>query len=253
MNENGVDLSIIEKELKKGLPIFFYTMPNFQNPTGVTTTQAHREKLLTLFEQHSIPIIEDAFEEEMKYFGKVPLPIKSMDMNRIVIYIGSFSKVLFPGIRKGWITADVECIKRLAAIKRFSDLTTPLPDQAALAEFCKQGYYELHIKKIHKIYRKRMQAAVLSLSQKIRNKNVSWKEPNGGYTIWIQLHNTRKSYSDINEILLSNKIRFALGKDFFPYKTDTIFLRLAIASLNEEEIIEGINRFGKSLKEIYKS
>ena len=63
-------------------------MPNFHNPTGVTTVQEHREKLIALFEKYSIPIIEDAFEEEMKYFGKVSLPIKSMDINQIVIYVG---------------------------------------------------------------------------------------------------------------------------------------------------------------------
>jgi len=93
MKKDGADLSIIEKEFAKGLPIFFYTMPNFHNPTGVTTYQEHREKLIALFEKYNVPIIEDAFEEEMKYFGKVPLPIKSMDINQIVIYVGSFSKI----------------------------------------------------------------------------------------------------------------------------------------------------------------
>ncbi len=253
MKDDGVDIDTIEREFEKGLPIFLYTMPNFQNPTGITTSQAHREKLLALFEKHRIPIIEDAFEEEMKYFGKVPLPIKSMDTGGVVIYIGSFSKVLFPGIRKGWITADTECIKKLAAIKRFSDLTSALPEQAALAEFCRQGHYELHIKKIHKIYRRRMMAAVNALSEKVKNKNIIWNEPNGGYTIWMRLANTKKSYIEINEMLLENKVRFALGKDFFHENSKKIYLRLAIASLNEEEIVEGIERFSAALKEIYKN
>jgi DNA-binding transcriptional MocR family regulator len=251
MREDGVDLKIIEQELKKGKPIFFYTMPNFHNPTGITTSQKHRENLLALFESYGVPIIEDAFEEEMKYFGKVPLPIKSMDNNRIVIYVGSFSKILFPGIRLGWITADNEIIKRLASIKRFSDLTSALPEQAALAEFCAQGYYELQIKKIHKIYRKRMAAAVNVLSQRIQNKNVTWNQPNGGFTIWITLDNCHKNYSEVNNILLDSNVRFALGKDFFPHNEKNIFLRLSIASLNEDEITEGINRFAKSLNRIY--
>jgi len=253
MLEDGVDLDVIEEEFKKGLPIFFYTMPNFHNPTGVTTNQEHREKLIALFEKYGIPIIEDAFEEEMKYFGKVPLPIKSMDINQIVIYIGSFSKILFPGIRIGWIAADKECISRLATLQRFSDISSTLPEQAALADFCQHGHYELHIKRIHKIYRKRMMLAVHTLEKKIQNKNITWIEPNGGFTIWLTMKNANLDYNELDRIFRSHKIRLALGKDFFPQREKEKHFRLAIASLDEEEIEEGIARFSKAIKQIYNS
>ncbi len=251
MREDGVDLEAIEKEFKNGLPIFFYTMPNFHNPTGVTTTQEHREKLIALFEKYRIPIIEDAFEEEMKYFGKVSLPIKSMDINQIVIYVGSFSKILFPGIRLGWIAADKECINRLSTLKRFGDLSSSLPVQAALADFCRQGHYELHVKKIHKIYRKRMMLASQTLKNKVKNKNVSWIEPNGGFTIWLSMKGARLTYDELNNIFLSCKIRLALGKDFFPNSEKKKYFRLSIASLDEKEIVEGIERLSKAIKQIY--
>lgn len=251
MLEEGVDLAAMEKEFKKGLPIFFYTMPNFHNPTGVTTNQEHREKLIALCERYSIPIIEDAFEEEMKYFGKVPLPIKSMDINQIVIYVGSFSKVLFPGIRLGWIAADKECIDRLATLKRFSDISSTLPEQAALADFCRQGFYEIHIKRIHKVYRKRMMLAAQHLEEKIKNKNITWIEPNGGFTIWLTMNNLNLTYEEINRILRSNKIRLAIGRDFFLQSESKKHFRLSIASLDEKEIIEGIDRLKKAVKQIY--
>ncbi len=251
MLENGADLETIEKEFKKGLPIFFYTMPNFHNPTGITTNQEHREKLIALFEKYSIPIVEDAFEEEMKYFGKVSLPVKSMDINKIVIYVGSFSKILFPGIRLGWVAADIECINRLTTLKRFSDVSTALPEQAALADFCHKGFYELHIKKIHKIYRKRIILAVQTIEEKIKNKNVKLVAPNGGFTIWITLGNLKTSYEEINEIILSKKVRAALGKDFFPKAEKEKHLRLAIASLNEDEIVLGIERLAGAIEQIY--
>lgn len=251
MLDDGVDLSVIEKEFKKGLPLFFYTMPNFHNPTGITTNQDHREKLIALFERYSVPIVEDAFEEEMKYFGKVSLPVKSMDINRIVIYVGSFSKILFPGIRLGWIAADRECINRLTTLKRFSDISTALPEQAALADFCLKGCYELHIKKIHKIYRKRMILAVQTMEQNIRNKNVAWIAPNGGFTIWLTMNNLNVSYEEINNIFLSHNLRAALGKDFFPDTEKNKHLRLAIASLNEKEIVEGINKLALAIEQIY--
>ena len=251
MKKDGVDLSTIEKEFAKGLPVFFYTMPNFHNPTGITTDQTHREKLIALFEKFKVPIIEDAYEEEMKYFGKVPLPIKSMDINQIVIYIGSFSKILFPGIRLGWISANDEIITRLAMLKRFGDISSTLPAQAALADFCQKGHYEIHIKRIHKVYRRRMLLAMQQLDKHIKNKNISWIEPNGGYTIWFTFKNTKKSYYEIDRIFHKNKVRLALGKDFYPDNEPDQHFRIAIASLNDDEIVEGIKRLSGAINEIY--
>lgn len=252
MKDDGVDLEMTEKEFKRGLPIFFYTMPNFQNPSGITTSQEHREKLITLYEKNKIPIIEDAFEEEMKYFGSVPLPIKSMDHNNIVFYVGSFSKILFPGIRLGWIAANRECIDRLTALKRFNDISTAVPMQAALAEFCRKGSYELHIKRVHKIYRKRMMHTMQMLRRKITNKNVTWNDPNGGFTVWLTLKNTNLGYDKICTIFTANNIRLALGKDFFPVPAREKYFRMAISTLNEAEITEGITRLAKAITQIYR-
>lgn len=251
MQPDGADLGIIKQELKKGLPVFFYTMPNFHNPTGITTSQEHREKLIALFEKYKIPIIEDAFEEEMKYFGKVPLPVKSMDVNKMVIYVGSFSKILFPGIRLGWIAADKECIDRLTILKRFSDLSTALPEQAALADFCLNGHYELHIKRMHKIYRQRMILAIRQLKLHINNRHVHWIEPNGGFTIWLRLDKTKFSYEEINQLFIKHNIRLALGKDFFPGWDNRKYFRLSIAGLNEDEIKKGIRQLAEAIAVAY--
>ncbi|MFC2103335.1 aminotransferase class I/II-fold pyridoxal phosphate-dependent enzyme, partial [Bacteroidota bacterium] len=155
-------------------------------------------------------------------------------------------------IRLGWIAANKECINRLATLKRFSDITSALPEQAALADFCSQGHYEIHIKRIHKIYRKRMLLAVQTLEKKIKNKNVNWIEPNGGFTIWMSMNNTKLSYDEINNIFYKNKIRLATGRDFFPNPVKDKYFRLAIASLDEEEILEGIERLSDAVSEIYK-
>ncbi len=251
MTDDGIDLDKLEEEIKKEKPLFLYTMPNFHNPTGITTSQEHREELLSICEKYSVPVVEDAFEEEMKYFGKVALPLKSMDYENIVIYIGSFSKVLFPGMRIGWIAADKECVERLAILKRFGVISSSLPEQAALAEFCSRGNYELHLKKIHKIYRKRMQAAVSALHENIKNKNVSWIEPNGGFTLWIKMIDCPIGYDAISDIFERNSIRVALGKDFFPIDDKEKYFRMAISSLNEEEIAKGIERLARGIEEVY--
>jgi len=251
MEKTGISLEHLEREFKKGKPIFIYTMPNFQNPTGVTMTQAHREALISLCEEHGVPLIEDASEEEMKYFGKVPLPIKSMDRRQVVVYLGSFSKVLFPGIRIGWIAADRNCIERLAALKRFSDLSSPLPMQAALAEICKHGAYDVHIKRKHRFYRKRMQCALDALKMYVTHKKVNWVEPQGGFLIWLSLDGLKKSHDEIDEALSRNRVRATLGHPAFPKGTSKKHLRLSISSLNEEEIETGIRRLSKAVDELY--
>lgn len=250
MNADGVDLEKFREEIKNGIPAFFYTMTNFQNPTGVSTSQEHREELLNICEEFKIPIVEDAFEEEMKYFGKITMPIKSMDTNNQVIYIGSFSKVLFPGIRLGWITAPKDCIERLAALKRACDLSSSMPIQAATEHFCKNGFYDLHIKRINKIYKKRMQLT-LDLLNKITNPNVKWLEPSGGYTVWLTLENLDIYYEDLNKIFLKHKIRLSLGKDFFAFPVKKRHLRLSISLLNEEEIKAGFKRFSEAIEYLY--
>ena len=109
------DLEQLERVIVEQQPALLYTIPNFQNPTGITTSQAHREALLALCERHRLPLVEDGFEEKTKYFGRVALHIKSMDQGKVLIYLGTFSKVLVPGLRVGWVLGDRELIQAMTA------------------------------------------------------------------------------------------------------------------------------------------
>lgn len=252
MKEDGMDLDHLQQVLETQKPAFVYTIPNFHNPTGITTGQAHREKLLALCEKYRVPIVEDAFEEEMKYFGKVPLPIKSMDRMRLVLYVGTFSKVLFPGIRIGWVAADKEFIQRLTAIKKFSELSTNSLLQAALHDFCRQGYYDRHIKRMHREYRKRMNAALTALREHLWTfDKISWEEPAGGYLIWLQLRDTRHSEAELKEIFIKNGVMITPGTCFYSGPHTQTHFRISISTLNEQEIKEGISRLGKAFSQVY--
>jgi len=138
MRPEGMDLSILARAIREERPALIYTMPNFHNPTGVSTGQAHREQLLSLCETHRIPLLEDGYDEEMKYFGRVVLPIKSMDKHRLVIYCGTFSKILFPGVRIGWAKLCSEFMpggspERSFAFERIYHLRSgPLPASGPL-------------------------------------------------------------------------------------------------------------------------
>jgi DNA-binding transcriptional MocR family regulator len=267
MKEDGMDLDYLQQILETGSskPAFVYTMPNFHNPTGITTDQVHREKLLSLCEAYRVPILEDGFEEEMKYFGKVPLPIKSMDRRHLVIYLGTFSKVLFPGIRIGWIAAEKDIIQRLMAVKAFSDLTSNSLLQAALHEFCQQGYYNLHVKRMHREYRKRMTAAITGFREHLTGfDKVSWTEPAGGYLIWLKLKDTNMDEAGLKQLFLQHGITVIPGTCFYsnaysypnspsPAPDPSLHhFRISISTLNEKEIKEGISRLARAVASIYK-
>jgi DNA-binding transcriptional MocR family regulator len=246
IRDGGMDLSVLAEVIEKKHPALIYTMPNFQNPSGVCTSQAHREQLLSLCEKHHILILEDGFEEEMKYFGRVVLPIKSMDRRQIVVYCGTFSKVLFPGIRIGWIAAANECIARLTALRRFSELSPSMIIQAALHRFCQDGWFDRHIAKMHRVYRKRMQTATREMSRRIRTEWAEWTEPSGGFLIWLKLKPPSSRQPDWKTLLADHGVRVAPGNLFYVNQPPYPHLRLSISTLNEEEIVEGVRRLARA-------
>lgn len=254
MNDDGMDLDTLKNKVKNNHPAFIYTMPNFHNPTGITTNQIHRETLLEICEEYKVPLVEDAFEEEMKYFGKVPLPIKSMDSNHMVVYLGTFSKILFPGIRIGWIAAEQSLIQRLVSVKKFADLSTNTLLQAALNQFIREGYYDRHIKRMHREYRKRMTIALNALKKHFSNiPEVSWQEPAGGYLIWLQFKPTEKSTQEMKQIFIDNGVNLVPGSHFFadPDRQPEHFYRISISTLDPNEIKEGIARMAQAVLKIY--
>lgn len=248
MTDEGMDLDCLDNLLSKEDVSFVYTIPNFQNPTGITTSHEHREKLFTICLKHKIPIVEDGFEEDMKYFGKVPLPIKSIDEANIVIYLGTFSKALFPGLRIGWVTADRDCISRLTAVKRFSDLTSSQFVQMIMHEFIKNGYYDIQLKRLHRIFRKRMQLT-LDRMDACFPREISWTKPAGGYTIWVTLPKKMEENS-LHQCMLEQGVVVSPGSYYFPHKKVSEHFRISISRLDEKEITEGISRAGRALHQM---
>lgn len=248
LNEYGMDLTEFEKAIRKNKSALFYTIPNFHNPTGITSSQVYREELLKICEKYKLPIIEDGFSEEMKYYGKNILPIKSMDKQNIVFYIGTFSKVLFPGLRIGWIAADKECINHFSSMKRSSELSGVALTQAALYRFCHLGYYELHLKKIHKVYKRRMHTAINAMKEFIPSDKFTFTKPFGGYTIWVEAKDEKINEEVLNESIIKSGVTVSPGKIYFPHKHNKAAFRISIAKVDENEITEGMKRIGKALK-----
>jgi GntR family transcriptional regulator/MocR family aminotransferase len=250
MLSSGMDLKYLDRFLLKNKAAFLYTIPNFHNPTGITTSQAHREELIGICSKYKLPLIEDGFEEEMKYLGKVVTPVKSMDKYKSVIYLGSFSKVLFPGARIGWIAAGKECIERLLSIKRFTDLSSSLISQAALYDFCFYGHYDKHIKRMHRLFTKRMKTALKALRKYMPEGRVSWIEPAGGYLIWLKLIKVKIDANEINKQFLKHGILVSPGQYYFMKYQNDIYFRISISTLDEAEIEKGIKRLGEAISNL---
>jgi len=245
MRDDGMDLDRLEKVLDKGPVAFVYTMPNFQNPTGITTGHEHRTRLLALCRSRGVPIVEDGFEEDMKYYGKVDLPIKSMDAGNAVIYAGTFSKALFPGLRVGWVAADRECVERLTAIKRYADLTSNHLAQVFLHDFCEAGHYDSHLRRLHRAYRRRL-ALTLKTMKETFPPSVTWTEPPGGYTLWVRMPR-RLSGGELDALLGTHGVAVSAGQNYFCGASTSEFFRLCIARTDEREIREGVGRLGRAL------
>jgi DNA-binding transcriptional MocR family regulator len=243
-----MDLDRLQRVLRRGRrrPKLVFTMPNFQNPTGITTNQGHRELLLALCEEHRVPLVEDGFEEEMKYFGQAVLPIKSMDSQGIVLYVGTFSKVVFPGQRIGWIAAPREAILRLTDIKHASCIAGNTLAQAAAARFCTGGEFEAYLRRIHRVYRRRMQALLQGLERHMPD-GVRWTRPSGGYTAWATLEGIGMAESELLERILQEGVKVGPGRRYFANRPAATHLRLSIACVAEERIEIGCRSLGRAL------
>ena len=249
VRKDGLDINALRNIMEKHQIRLIYTMPTLHNPTGITMSQKKREELLQLCERHGTIIIEDSFEEELKYFGKTHLPIKSMDSRGVVIYLGTFSKVLSPGLRTGWIIGNPNFISRLTDLKTAFDLTSNTLSQVLLYRFCIAHGYELHIRKLSRVFRKRMNIALKALRLYLPHGKAQWYEPLGGFLIWLRIITKRK---DINfeEYFGSYGVRVSNGNSFFYSPAENDHIRISISKSSETEIEEGIRRIGQGLQQL---
>jgi DNA-binding transcriptional MocR family regulator len=250
--QDGMDLEALERAFGRERPVLVYTMPNFQNPTGRSMSQAARERLLGLCAQHGIPILEDGFEEEMKYFGRAVPPIKAMDRQGLVAYCGSFSKVLFSGVRVGWVVAPKACIEQLVALRHFSEIAPSMIPHAALHEFCERGLYDLHIGRMHRIYRKRMHTALRALRQHLQPGWAQWEEPNGGYLLWLRLQAPGPEEPDWPRLFEAEGVLVSPGQLYFPSQSSGAWIRLSISLLDDDQIQEGVRRMACALARLHR-
>ena len=247
MGDDGIDLRVLEAQLTANPIKLGFLIPSYHNPTGLVMPPEKRMAVLKLFEKHQVPVIEDGFNEELRYSGSHVAPLLALaGYGNGIIYIGSFSKILFPGLRIGWIMADANLIATLESVKRSMNIHTSFLDQAVLYEYLQSGQFEKYLKKARKVYRERHQIAV-SLAKKYIPSQKIWGE--GGLHIFIELEpglNARKVLAECYQ----QGVVFMPGDIFFTDQTGTNTFRLGISRVTQEEMEEGFRIIGVVIKQM---
>jgi GntR family transcriptional regulator/MocR family aminotransferase len=246
MSPRGMDLSALDAVLTRGPVRLLYTMPTFHNPTGITMDLDSRIALLELAGRHRIPVIEDDFESDLRFDGEALPPLKALDEAGLVVYLGTFSKGLFPGLRLGWIVAPREIVGHLSRTKMFADYHSSPLLQAAVLEFCRRGYYEEHLAVLTKVYRKKSRMLRESLSRHFPTE-AFWTEPQGGYAFWITLPEGLSSQTILAESAREG-ILFTPGGHFFAGGGGDRYLRLSISRVRVDRIDDGVRSLGEKIK-----
>jgi 2-aminoadipate transaminase len=219
-----------------------YALPNFQNPTGRSLSVERRLELVETCARHGLPLIEDDPYGALSYKGE-PFP-KMLAMNPDgVIYMGSFSKVLTPGIRLGYVVAPLPLVRRLELAKQAADLHTSQLTQMVVHEVIKDGFLDRHIPSIRALYGDQCQAMLKAMDEHFP-AGVEWTRPEGGMFIWVTL----PAHIDAMKLLdeaIANKVAFVPGSPFYANEPETNTLRLSFVTVSPERIRTGIEILGK--------
>jgi GntR family transcriptional regulator/MocR family aminotransferase len=247
MGENGLSLSQLERVLGRHSPKLLYCQPSAHNPTGCSMDAAARRALLTLARTHHLPIVEDGFEGGLYDADARPVPLKAQDLQGLVIYIGTFSKILFPGLRLGWMVASPPLMERLQAAKQLSDIHTSSLIQAAVFHFCHRRLLERHVGRVMIEYAKRRDRLLRALDREMP-KGTSWTKPQGGFSLFVTLPAGLDS-AQLLPRALARGISFTPGHLFFVNGGGERCFRLSFSSVSTGKIEEGVRRLARVIRE----
>jgi 2-aminoadipate transaminase len=255
-DKQGMNTDYLEEALRAG-PKFIYVLPNFQNPTGVTLSLERRHKLVELADRYGVPIIEDDPYGQLRFEGDhLPSVVTLDDQFRNncgacyhgnVIYLSTFSKILSPGLRLGWVIAPEEVIRKLVQAKQGVDLHTPTFNQMVAYEVSRGGFLDQHVKLIRKVYKERRDV-MLAAMDRYFPPEVDWTQPSGGLFMW----GTLPEYLDSTDVLrdaVKRKVAFVPGESFFPNGGGHNTMRINFSNAKPEKIQQGITRLGEVISE----
>jgi len=256
LDDMGMRVDLLEEELQRAdapAPKFVYVVPNFQNPAGVTMQKSRRDKLIELAEKHDLLIIEDNPYGLLRFEGRPEKTLASRAPHRVV-YLGTLSKTVSPGIRVGWVMAPAPVVEKLAVLKQSADLCSSSLNQMFAEAYLAQDIWKKNLENQNNIYRSRRDTMLKSL-EKHFPKEARWTHPQGGLFIWATL----PEYLDTSKMLplaIEQKVAYVPGTAFYPDYSGANHMRLNFSFPPEEQVVQGIKRLGKVIRkeiELYHS
>jgi 2-aminoadipate transaminase len=252
MDEDGLRIDLLEELLEElraegRRPKFVYTVPSFQNPGGVTLSLERRVRLVELARQHELLVVEDNPYGLLRYDGEALPPLYQLDGGDFVIYLGTFSKILSPGIRLGWVVAPPPVLEKIVLGKGAADLCTSTLTQFFVREYFAEGGWKRYVEELVVLYKQRRDVMIEALEEHFPAA-ATWTEPDGGLFIWATL----PDYIDTGDLLakaLRSNVAFVPGQAAYVDGRGVNSMRLNFSGVNEDEIREGIRRIGRVIGE----
>ena len=224
-----------------------YTTPHFYNPLGCTLSLERRHLLVRIAQDWAIPILEDDPYGYIRYDGEHLPTLFSLDNRGIVIYAGSFSKILAPGTRVGWTAGDRAIIRKMAVFKQAVDVCTSVVAQAQVYKYCELGYLDAFLPKIIAHYRKKRDDFETAMRRFLPLEEVSWVKPQGGYFYWLQT--PRVLARELFDRAIEKQVAFVLGEPFFPNGGGERAFRVCFTFASPEQTDEGMKRLGDAIRD----
>ena len=243
--DDGIDTDLLEKALKANQTKLFHTVINFQNPSGVTYSRQKREKLADIIKSHNTVLVEDNPYGELRFMGE-DLPSMKSYLGDGTVVLGSFSKVVTPGLRLGWICAGPDVMEKIVVAKQSSDLHSNYLSQRAVYRYLIDHDLDEHILNIKKVY-KRQRDMMVSMIEKHFPQEIKCTKPEGGMFLWVTLPENLSSLH-LFKLTAENNVAFVPGKAFYVDGGGDDTLRLNFSNADEERIEEGIRRLAKIIK-----
>lgn len=246
------DGGMIMEELDKILATtervkMIYVIPDFQNPTGRTWDLERRHKFMEIINKYEIPVIEDNPYGELRFEGQFLPALKSLDTKGLVVYLGTFSKILAPGYRLGWVCAEDNILSRFNFMEQAASLQASTIGQMETSKWIDMFDLDGHVAKIREVYGRRRSVMIDTMAKTLPDC-CKFTRPDGGLFTWIVL----PEYMDAKELqmkCLEKKVAFVPGGSFFPNGGHENTLRLNYSCMPEDKIVEGITRLAEAIKE----
>jgi len=247
VTEEGMDIDIARSIINTSRPKLVYTVPNFQNPSGISYSEENRREVARILEGTNTLLIEDDPYGDLRYYGD-PLPSFKTLLPDNTILLGSFSKTVVPGFRLGWIVASGEIMEKLIIAKQASDLHTSQFMQYIVCQYLEDSDIDVHIDKIKAAYGRQLKI-MSDCIEKCFPDDVSRTHPQGGMFIWAELPGNASS-RELLEIAIKDKVIFVPGDPFYINRRETNTMRLNFSCADEGTIREGIERLGEAVRRL---